>query len=107
MGSFQKYRFVNIPFLQKFTHSFQHVHGGGDDLAKSPHLARIANSVYRHMCPNIPTCRSFYMSVSVSVYIISLHYIQICMHELGQLIMIFCLYVTIYLFKREMVLLLK
>ena len=27
--------------------------GGGDDLAKSPHLARIANSVYRHMvsCP--------------------------------------------------------
>lgn len=23
--------------------------GGGDDLAKSPHLARIANSVYRHM----------------------------------------------------------
>jgi len=33
--------------------------GGGDDLAKSPHLARIANSVYRHHCPNDPTCRSF------------------------------------------------
>jgi len=33
--------------------------GGGDDLAKSPHLARIANSVYRDMCPNDPTCRSF------------------------------------------------
>jgi dolichyl-diphosphooligosaccharide--protein glycosyltransferase len=33
--------------------------GGGDDLAKSPHLARIANSVYRHMCPGDPTCRSF------------------------------------------------
>ncbi|KAL7546085.1 hypothetical protein ACHAWF_009423 [Thalassiosira exigua] len=30
--------------------------GGGDDLAKSPHLARIANSVYRHMCPGDPTC---------------------------------------------------
>lgn len=36
--------------------------GGGDDLAKSPHLARIANSVYRHMCPNDPTCGSFYMT---------------------------------------------
>jgi dolichyl-diphosphooligosaccharide--protein glycosyltransferase len=33
--------------------------GGGDDLAKSPHLARIANSVYRHHCPDDPTCRSF------------------------------------------------
>jgi len=33
--------------------------GGGDDLAKSPHLARIANSVYRHMCPGDPTCSSF------------------------------------------------
>lgn len=35
--------------------------GGGDDLAKSPHLARIANSVYRHMCPGDPTCRAFGM----------------------------------------------
>ncbi|KAL7480004.1 hypothetical protein ACHAW6_005716 [Cyclotella cf. meneghiniana] len=35
--------------------------GGGDDLAKSPHLARIANSVYRHMCPGDPTCSSFGM----------------------------------------------
>ena len=33
--------------------------GGGDDLAKSPHLARIANSVYRHMCPGDPTCSKF------------------------------------------------
>lgn len=33
--------------------------GGGDDLAKSPHLARIANSVYRNHCPNDPTCRRF------------------------------------------------
>jgi dolichyl-diphosphooligosaccharide--protein glycosyltransferase len=34
--------------------------GGGDDLAKSPHLARIANSVYRDHCPEAdPTCRSF------------------------------------------------
>mmetsp|Transcript_108218 Transcript_108218/g.161910 ORF Transcript_108218/g.161910 Transcript_108218/m.161910 type:complete len:958 (-) Transcript_108218:55-2928(-) len=34
--------------------------GGGDDLAKSPHLARIANSVYRDHCPQgDPTCRSF------------------------------------------------
>jgi len=35
--------------------------GGGDDLAKSPHLARIANSVYRHMCPGDPTCSKFSM----------------------------------------------
>lgn len=65
--------------------------GGGDDVAKSPHLARIANSVYRHMvsvvccflfhliflfaplsilskidlfpsqCPGDPTCSSFGM----------------------------------------------
>mmetsp|Transcript_14027 Transcript_14027/g.19703 ORF Transcript_14027/g.19703 Transcript_14027/m.19703 type:complete len:1048 (-) Transcript_14027:136-3279(-) len=33
--------------------------GGGDDLAKSPHMRRIANSVYRHMCPGDPTCRSY------------------------------------------------
>ena len=36
--------------------------GGGDDLAKSPHLARIANSVYREHCPDDPTCRAFGMS---------------------------------------------
>jgi dolichyl-diphosphooligosaccharide---protein glycosyltransferase len=35
--------------------------GGGDDLAKSPHLARIANSVYRDHCPDDPTCRAFGM----------------------------------------------
>lgn len=33
--------------------------GGGDDLAKSPHLARIANSVYRDHCPGDPTCHAF------------------------------------------------
>ena len=33
--------------------------GGGDDLAKSPHVARIANSVYRSVCPNDLTCNSF------------------------------------------------
>jgi dolichyl-diphosphooligosaccharide--protein glycosyltransferase len=32
--------------------------GGGDDLAKSPHLARIANSVYRNMCSD-PVCSQF------------------------------------------------
>uniref|UniRef100_A0A7S4MYF1 dolichyl-diphosphooligosaccharide--protein glycotransferase n=1 Tax=Odontella aurita TaxID=265563 RepID=A0A7S4MYF1_9STRA len=33
--------------------------GGGDDVAKSPHLARIANSVYRDHCPDDPTCQMF------------------------------------------------
>lgn len=33
--------------------------GGGDDLAKSPHMARIANSVYSDLCPGDPTCRQF------------------------------------------------
>ena len=32
--------------------------GGGDDLAKSPHLRRIANSVFRGLCKE-PTCREF------------------------------------------------
>jgi len=36
--------------------------GGGDDLAKSPHLARIANSVYRSMCPGDPICSKFGMT---------------------------------------------
>lgn len=34
--------------------------GGGDDLAKSPHLRRIANSVYPGLCKE-PTCRGFGM----------------------------------------------
>lgn len=34
------------------------------DLAKSPHLARIANSVYREHCPDDPTCRDFGFLVS-------------------------------------------
>merc|ERR550514_317768 len=33
--------------------------GGGDDLAKSPHMARIGNSVYPGLCPNDPTCSTF------------------------------------------------
>lgn len=33
--------------------------GGGDDLAKSPHMARIANSVYPDVCPGDPTCSAF------------------------------------------------
>merc|ERR1719412_1388452 len=33
--------------------------GHGDDLAKSPHMARIANSVYSDVCPGDPTCRAF------------------------------------------------
>ncbi len=39
--------------------------GGGDDLAKSPHLARIANSVYRDFCPGDPVCSSFGLVVSM------------------------------------------
>jgi dolichyl-diphosphooligosaccharide--protein glycosyltransferase len=38
--------------------------GGGDDLAKSPHLARIANSVYRDHCPGDVTCAAFGFVVS-------------------------------------------
>eukprot|EP00756_Hemistasia_phaeocysticola_P021210 Hpha_TRINITY_DN15763_c0_g1::TRINITY_DN15763_c0_g1_i1::g.36937::m.36937/K07151/STT3; dolichyl-diphosphooligosaccharide--protein glycosyltransferase len=33
--------------------------GDGDDLAKSPHMARIANSVYSSLCPDDPTCAAF------------------------------------------------
>ena len=33
--------------------------GGGDDLAKLPHIARIGNSVYPDICPNDPLCRLF------------------------------------------------
>ena len=33
--------------------------GGGDDLAKSPHMARIANSVFDDVCPGDPTCSHF------------------------------------------------
>jgi dolichyl-diphosphooligosaccharide--protein glycosyltransferase len=33
--------------------------GGGDDLAKSPHMARIGNSVYRDICPKDPLCSHF------------------------------------------------
>eukprot|EP00744_Colponema_vietnamica_P004178 GILI01006275.1.p1 GENE.GILI01006275.1~~GILI01006275.1.p1 ORF type:complete len:561 (+),score=91.70 GILI01006275.1:56-1684(+) len=30
-----------------------------DDLAKSPHMARIGNSVYHDICPNDPSCSQF------------------------------------------------
>lgn len=33
--------------------------GRGDDLDKSPHIARIGNSVYQDICPNDPLCYSF------------------------------------------------
>ena len=33
--------------------------GGGDDLAKSPHIARISNSVYAGICGDDPLCRNF------------------------------------------------
>jgi len=33
--------------------------GGGDDLAKSPHMARIGNSVFNDICPGDPTCSKF------------------------------------------------
>lgn len=33
--------------------------GYGDDLAKSPHMARIGNSVYRDICPEDPLCSKF------------------------------------------------
>ena len=33
--------------------------GGGDDLAKSPHMARIGNSVFDDICPDDPTCQKF------------------------------------------------
>jgi dolichyl-diphosphooligosaccharide---protein glycosyltransferase len=33
--------------------------GGGDDLAKSPHMARIGNSVFDDICPDDPTCQHF------------------------------------------------
>ena len=41
--------------------------GGGDDLAKSPHLRRIANSVYRGLCSE-PLCREFGFYVSLVKY---------------------------------------
>jgi dolichyl-diphosphooligosaccharide--protein glycosyltransferase len=33
--------------------------GGGDDLAKSPHMARIGNSVFNDICPGDPLCQQF------------------------------------------------
>ncbi len=47
--------------------------GGGDDLAKSPHMARIGNSVYHDICQE-PTCSEFgfYRGGQVSVSVSSL-----------------------------------
>jgi dolichyl-diphosphooligosaccharide--protein glycosyltransferase len=36
----------------------------GDDLGKSPHIAKIANSVYPDICPNDPTCDNYDLTVS-------------------------------------------
>jgi len=44
--------------------------GGGDDVAKSPHLARIANSVYREHCPDDPTCGNFGFRVRAVLLIV-------------------------------------
>merc|ERR1711988_856657 len=33
--------------------------GGSDDMAKSPHLARIANSIFDDVCPGDPLCTRF------------------------------------------------
>jgi dolichyl-diphosphooligosaccharide--protein glycosyltransferase len=33
--------------------------GGGDDLAKSPHMARIGTSVFHDICPGDPMCRHY------------------------------------------------
>lgn len=38
--------------------------GGGDDLAKSIHMARIGNSVYKDICPNDPICSKFGMTAA-------------------------------------------
>lgn len=46
--------------------------GGGDDLAKSPHMARIANSVYNDVCPGDPTCSHFGFYNRYVIYIIDL-----------------------------------
>ena len=52
--------------------------GGGDDLAKSPHLARIANSVYRDHCPaGDPTCRAFGLVVSYFIDFLPAYFVCI------------------------------
>jgi dolichyl-diphosphooligosaccharide--protein glycosyltransferase len=35
--------------------------GGGDDLAKMPHIARIANSVYKEVCNGDPLCQQLWI----------------------------------------------
>jgi dolichyl-diphosphooligosaccharide--protein glycosyltransferase len=37
----------------------------GDDLGKSPHIAKIANSVYPNICPNDPTCANYDLTKSL------------------------------------------
>lgn len=60
--------------------------GGGDDLAKSPHIARIANSVYRDLCPEDPTCRSYLWAVSI----VSKYFFQLCVKKLQ------CIHIPLY-----------
>ncbi len=57
--------------------------GGGDDLAKSPHLRRIANSVYRHICPGDPTCRAFGIMVSIFSFYSRATYHPLATHPRG------------------------
>ena len=73
--------------------------GGGDDLAKSPHLARIANSVYRDHCPaGDPTCRAFGFVVSIQYIARRLsHGISLLFSD----ILTFCLFVLFCLQDRE------
>jgi dolichyl-diphosphooligosaccharide--protein glycosyltransferase len=60
--------------------------GGGDDLAKSPHLARIANSVYRDHCPGDVTCRAFGFVVSSSRVFFKFSFVS--KHQLCHLVFI-------------------
>lgn len=48
--------------------------GGGDDLAKSPHLARIANSVYRHMVSC--SCLAHFKFIALSIRVTNCSSIQ-------------------------------
>jgi dolichyl-diphosphooligosaccharide--protein glycosyltransferase len=51
--------------------------GGGDDMNKSPHLRRIANSVYRDICSD-PTCRDFNIYVSTPSVWLSRNHAHLC-----------------------------
>jgi dolichyl-diphosphooligosaccharide--protein glycosyltransferase len=57
--------------------------GGGDDMNKSPHLRRIANSVYRDICSD-PTCRDFNIYVSTLGLGIKILFDVVCLKLLGR-----------------------